>query len=95
MWKDIFNTDFPANNLIKNDKSNEKRMESQKIFISYIYGAPFTEDSGVFVPVRFYAQKGIIDAALFIENSGETSEKSEVKIRQIQIIKWETSLNGK
>ena len=95
LWKDIFNTDFPANNLIKNDKSNEKRMESQKVFISYIYGAPFTENSGVFVPVRFYAQKGIVDAALFIENSGEASEKSEVKIRQIQIIKWETSLNGK
>lgn len=94
-WKDIFNTDFPANNLSKNDESNEKRMESQKVFISYIYGAPFTEDSGVFVPVRFYAQKGFVDAALFIENSGEASEKSQIKIRQIQIIKWETSLNGK
>lgn len=94
-WKDIFNTDFPANNLSKNDEQDKKHAESQKVFISYIYGASFTEDSGVFVPVRFYAQKGFVDAALFIENSGEASEKSQIKIRQIQIIKWETSLNGK
>jgi len=94
-WKDVFSTDFPVQGLNENKDRDEKSAESQKVFISYVYGAPFVEDGGVFVPVRFYAKSGIADVALFIDINGETPENSEIKIRQIQIIKREILPNGK
>ncbi|MGP1458670.1 MAG: hypothetical protein ACTTKL_05105 [Treponema sp.] len=83
----------------KDKKSGEPAPQTpkQKIFTSYIYGAPFAQDGGVLVPVRFYAKNGILDAALFIDTDLNTEGEAETpnfKISQIQIIKLATAENA-
>lgn len=107
-WKPVFGTEFPirhekaaeAQREYSGDEtaSNGKSVPEppkQTLFLSYIYGAPFAEDGGALVPVRFYAENGILDAALFIDMTADSGESSEgLKISQIQIVKMEAAESG-
>ena len=105
-WNTVFGKDFPirqegSTDTHKGDSETAQGdnprapIPESDIFSSYIYGAPFAEEGGVLVPVRFYAKNGILDAALFIAMIADSTETApSFKITQIQIIKMDTENIG-
>lgn len=74
-WKAHFGFDFPD--------------AKTPLFTSSLCGAPFIDEAGAEVPVRFGFSGGFIDALLYFEKDGET-----YTINNIEIRKWER-VNGK
>ena len=69
-WKAHFGFDFPD--------------AKTPLFTSSLCGAPFIDEAGAEVPVRFGFSGGFIDVLLYFEKDGETYTISNIEIR-----KWE------
>ena len=62
---------------------NTKLPEDKKLFSKWLFGEPFYGADIIQIPVRFYADYGIIDMTVFLSASGNN------EIYQIIINKWE------
>ena len=82
--KYIFNYVFLLDDLKSGwEKHFNAKLPENKLFSKWLFGEPFYGSDIIQIPVRFYADCGIIDMTVFLSSSGNN------EIYQIIINRWE------
>jgi hypothetical protein len=69
----------------KKTGDSEKKETVRQFFTSWLYGAPYIDDTGFEIPVRLICGSGSVDLDVFITTGTDT------KINQLRIVSWRNS----